>query len=314
MSRRSSRSAISSLLLLGALPVFLVACRSVPPELARKPEPLEYVGEWGTRGKAPGKLSLPLSFATDTSGFVYIADAATGYVHKFDGQGKFLHAFTDAKLQRPTGIAIDRDGRIYVAAYASDSVVIFDLQGKRLREVHGGPGLSFRGPEGVAVDSEGNLYVLEFDGHRAQKFDAQGRFLKSWGRDGSGPGEFHYPVDACMGADGHLYVADTHNRRVEKFTREGQFVLAWGKPGTAPDMMDDIFGIAVSEKYVFLADGGNRRVQVWTLDGRHVLTQALSGRLLGDVETPTDVAFGKPGELLVLDSAGARVLRFRMNF
>lgn len=289
-------------------------CSNTPSASKRQtPQKIEFAGEWRVRGPGEESASLPLSLAVDAQGNVFVADAVSNRVYKLDAQGRPVTSFSDSKLQRPTGIAVAPDGKIYVASYASDLVIVFDARGKKLQEIEGGPRKRFDGPEGVTLDAEGNLYVVEFEAGRIQKFDPQGRFLKGWGKDGAQPGEFRYPVDASFGPDELMYVADTHNRRVQKLTKQGEFLLAWGQPGTSPEMMDDVFGIAVTEKHVFLADGGNRRLQVWTLEGRHVLTYDLKDRLSGDVETPTDVAIAPNGELLVLDSAGARVLRFRLN-
>jgi DNA-binding beta-propeller fold protein YncE len=252
--------------------------------------------------------------ATDATGLVYIADAGSGFVHKFDPLGEPLLSFAPEGMRRATGIAVDLGGAIYVADYARETVLVFFPDGSKLREMRGSPRQPFRGPVGVAVDGEGNLFVVEFDAHRIQKFDSRGRFVKAWGKDGSGTGEFHFPVGAAMGPDGFLYVADTHNRRIEKFTRDGAFVAAWGSAGTAPDQMGDVTGIAVSDKYVFVADSGNHRIALWTLDGHHKLTESLADRVQTEMETPTAVALGPHGELLVLDPAGARVLRFRINF
>ena len=304
---------VPAVILIGAL-VLLAGCsRPAPPPLPPAP-PLEYLGEWGTRGDGPGELSMPLSMATDATGLVYIADAGSGFIHKFDAQGHPRLSFSEAGLERATGIAVDRGGAIYVADYSRDRILVFFPDGERLREIRGGPERRFAGPVGVAVDDDGNFFVVEFDAHRIQKFNPRGAFVKAWGRDGNGPGEFHFPVGVAVGPDRFLYVADTHNRRIEKFTGDGEFIVAWGSPGTASDQMDDVTGLAVSDKYVFVADSGNHRISVWTLNGRHVLTDDLQGRLRAELETPTAVALGPRGELLVLDPVGPRVLRFRINF
>lgn len=298
------------------LVVFLVSLTSAcwqepePPP----PPPLEFVAEWGVRGNGPGQLSLPLSLTVDFAGNVYVADAGSAFIHKFDPSGTPLLSFTAAGLERPTGIAVDSGGAIYVADYARDSVFIFLPDGKLRRRIRGRPGRRFAGPVGVTLDGEDNLYVVEFDGHRIQKFNSRGRFVRAWGSDGDAPGQFHFPVDAAVGPDHLLYVADTHNRRVQKFSDDGEFLATWGKPGTAPDMMDDVSGIDVARGSVWLADSGNHRVQVWTLDGKHILTHDLRPRLSVGMETPTDLVVTRSGELLVLDPAGPRVLRFRIHF
>jgi DNA-binding beta-propeller fold protein YncE len=131
--------------------LFLATCSQKPAPLPPKP-PLEFIGEWGARGEGPGKLRLPLSMATDATGLVYIADAGSGFVHKFDPLGGPLLSFAPEGMRRATGIAVDLGGAIYVADYAQEKVLVFFPDGSKLREMRGSPRRPFRGPVGVAVD------------------------------------------------------------------------------------------------------------------------------------------------------------------
>ena len=63
--------------------------------------------------------------------------------------------------------------------------------------------------------------------NRIQKFDSAGSFIKSWGKKGSGQGEFYLPHGIGVSGDGHVYVADTWNRRIQKFDLDGNFLLEW---------------------------------------------------------------------------------------
>jgi len=274
---------------------------------------MQVVGEWGQAGEGPGKLTLPVSLATNRDGLIFVADAGSGFVHKFDWNGQPLASFNHPRMQRPSGIAVDDGGAVYVADYSANRVFIFYPDGRLLREIRGSARLALSGPVGVAVDSEGSIYVLEFDASRIQKFDARGRFQTSWGKDGEGPGEFHFPADLAIGPDGFLYVADTYNQRVQKFTREGQFVAQWSLPGTPQGQMAEATGITVTDEAVFLADSGNQRVQAWNLNGTLRHTDTLGDRFHDAYETPTDVAVGRNGELLVLDPSRPRILRVKVN-
>src|SRR5690348_5294210 len=42
------------------------------------PSPLQFVGQWGTKGDLPGQLDDPQSIAVDPVGNVYIANAGSG--------------------------------------------------------------------------------------------------------------------------------------------------------------------------------------------------------------------------------------------
>ncbi len=66
----------------------------------------------------------------------------------------------------------------------------------------------------IVRDSLGNLYFLDAGNHRIQKFDSDGGFLASFGREGTGPGEFKRPSSLEIDSEGNLYVCDVLASRV----------------------------------------------------------------------------------------------------
>lgn len=56
------------------------------------------------------------------------------------------------------------------------------------------PDRAFYGPSAIGVDARGRIYVVDRRNHRVQVFDAEGEFLRSFGRQGQGPGEFSSPT------------------------------------------------------------------------------------------------------------------------
>lgn len=291
------------------------ACVRTQEAAPAPPPSFEWVGAWGQPGEGAGQLKQPASIAADVDGLVYVADAGSGFVHKFDWSGQALFSFNHPRMKRPAGIAVDAGRAIYVADSEANRVFVFYPDGRLLREMRGGPGRRFREPAGVAVDRFGIIYVVESETNRVQKFDARGGFLKVWGQEGSEPGEFNSPADIAVGADGFVYVADRRNLRVQKFTPDGEFVAQWGMTSEVSDpIAEAIGGIGASERFLLLADGVNRRVQVWDFDGTLRHTDTVGERFRNATETPCDVAAGRNGELLVLDPANAKVLRVKVNF
>ena len=69
----------------------------------------------------------------------------------------------------------------------------------------------------VDVNGEGNVFVADFYNHRVQKFTSDATFLTSFGRRGSGPGEFEYLMAVAVAADGTVFVADFGNNRIQKW-------------------------------------------------------------------------------------------------
>ena len=90
---------------------------------------------------------------------------------------------------------------------------------------------TFNGPSDVLVAPDGSIFVA--DGHggetnaRVVKFTKDGKFIKSWGKKGSGPGEFDAPHALAMDSPGRLFVGDRTNSRIQIFDQEGKYLTEW---------------------------------------------------------------------------------------
>lgn len=80
-----------------------------------------------------------------------------------------------------------------------------------------------RAPLGVAVAPDGRIYVADSGKDRIVVFDAEGNVVKTWGKGGTGDGEFRTPTSLAVGP-GKLYVADMKNGAVKIFDLEGNYL------------------------------------------------------------------------------------------
>src|SRR5262249_49634116 len=71
------------------------------------------------------------------------------------------------------------------------------------------------------------------------------RWLDSFGRAGTGPGEFNRPEGLCVDAQDRLYVADSCNHRIQVFSSDGKFLRSYGKPGKGPGELSYPYDICV---------------------------------------------------------------------
>src|SRR5262249_36040040 len=154
---------------------------------------------------------------------------------KLEPSGKYVKSFGAGMFVQPHGIHVDRDNNVWVTdAQGRDGkghvVVKFNQDGKVLLPL-GKPGVpgdgndAFNQPSDVITAPNGDIFVA--DGHggdsnaRIVKFSKDGKFTKTWGRKGSGPGEFDTPHGLAMDTQGRLFVGDRSNNRVQIFDQDG---------------------------------------------------------------------------------------------
>jgi DNA-binding beta-propeller fold protein YncE len=175
-------------------------------------------------------------------------------VHLFDEQGKEVRSFGGGMFVWPHGIHVDRDGNVWVTDARAASpdelqkfpgegnkgsvVVKFSPEGKVLMTlgkpgVRGNPPDALTDPNDVVTDPEnGDVYVAESHTNvedpkligRISVFDKNGKFLRSFGKAGTGPGEFRTPHAVEFDSQGRLIVADRHNHRIQILTKDGKFI------------------------------------------------------------------------------------------
>ena len=201
------------------------------------------------------------------------ADSTLPPILKLNPSGQVVASFGAGLFAVPHGIAVDAEGNVWVTddtggaqgiAGKGHQIIKFSPDGKILLRL-GTPGVAGAGPDtfnrptDVVVAPNGDVFVA--DGHggnsnaRIVKFTRDGRFIKTWGKPGSGPGEFDTPHSLAMDSIGRLFVADLNNLRVQVFDQEGTFLFAWtqfGMPG----------GLSIDRRdMLYVADslsGGNR--------------------------------------------------------
>jgi hypothetical protein len=82
----------------------------------------------------------------------------------------------------------------------------------------------FAGITQLAFDSSDNLYVLDQGNSRVLVFDADGVFLREFGKQGGGPGEFQFPSSLNITRNGSIAVYDMMRRGFSMFDAEGEYL------------------------------------------------------------------------------------------
>ena len=315
------------------------------------PPPLQFVGEWGSRGNGPGQLDQPASIATDMRSNVYIADAGSGFIEKFQPGGTPLLAFQDPLLKHPQEIAIDRGGAIYVSDPVRQSVFVFMPEGTRYRVIRMAGRGNAENELDVAVDDAGSMSVLDVNAAKLYDFNSRFRLAHVW-KPGmgvaTGPGR---PTSVTSGPLNAIFVGGLGANSLLRFV-DGSFTsqVALGPepqpdahasgssdphsatpnpvpnavPNAAPNPVPDPLSdppsnrignqFAISSNYIFLVDADGKTLHVWTIDGKPKGDFDLSGQLGEDRRAAPPIAVTPANDLLVLDTQKPRVYRYRINF
>jgi DNA-binding beta-propeller fold protein YncE len=271
------------------------------------------------------------SFSWQTDGRVSCAGSDLDPVLKFDASGKTVTSFASGRFIFPHGLHVDREGNVWVtdsrAATAAElkqfpdakgkghTVVKFSPEGKVLLTL-GTPGVAGNPPESLNepcdVITTPNGDILVSEGHSGQnrtpapttvsrisQFSSDGKFIRSWGRLGSGPGEFKTPHALAYDAQGRLYVADRGNNRVQVFDQEGKFVTEWSQFGRPSDVHVDANGVL----YVADAESSRRYGTEWR---RGIRIGRVSDGVVTYLIPPhkTDNPEGMSGEGIAVDAEG----------
>ena len=165
-------------------------------------------------------------------------------------------------------------------------------------------------PTGLTVIDD-LIVVADTHEHRVLVLDAEGRMLETFGRYGTGPGEFVYPTDVVETTDGRLFVAEYGgNDRVQLFDADRRSLLAFDAGETGmPFRRPQSLALAPDGEELFIADACNHRVVVVDLEGRVRRVLGELGRDPGRLAYPYGIAFDGRGGLLVAEFGNNRLQR-----
>jgi hypothetical protein len=280
------------------------------------PPPFDYVDTWGSHGDGPGQFDKPIAMASDGESIIYIADAATGFIHKFSPSGEPRLSFQDDRTNmRPADLAVDAGAAIYVADARRGTVAIFFSDGMRHRELRPGAPSTVRESMHIAVDAYGTIYVAAKHPYGLRKFSPALRQVGSWDGTAAKGAPANALVDnptaLAVGPDGLLYVCERASPEIKVYDTSGTLLRS---AVLATDTDPYLTGIAVNRKFIFAVSANYPSVQVWSLTGQDLYTLDLSTWVPGVGSTIVRKIVVTPAnDLLLLDTAAARVFRFHLH-
>jgi DNA-binding beta-propeller fold protein YncE len=167
-------------------------------------------------------------------------------------------------------------------------------------------------PWGVAVNQRGEIIVAESGGHCISVFSPTGEKFRSFGSQGSGPGQFSYPRGVTVDDNGNILVADTNNHRIQKFTSDNKHITSVGSHGSNRLQFKFPISIAIFPvtKKIAISDSFNHRVQILNPNLTFHSSIGSEGSDSGNFFHPHDVAFDNAGNMYVVDTGNNRIQVF----
>ena len=242
-----------------------------------------FLMKWGSEGNNAGQFNVPYSIEVDPFDNIYVVDRGNDRIQKFDENGKFVKQWdrpeninqTNQEFASPEDMVINqKTGVIYITDTGNERVVKLDRNFSYISHWGSVDGKTssergkFNHPHGIDVDSKGDVYVNELENPRIQKFDENGKFVKQWGSEGKGKGEFtplleHLEVDSKQ--DRIFMVDGALNPRIQVFDTNGNFTTTFGTSGNGDGQFSKPEHVNIdSSGNVYVVDRGNQRMQVFS--------------------------------------------------
>jgi DNA-binding beta-propeller fold protein YncE len=282
----------------------------------------EPVPDWGylPEGYEMGEVA---AVAVDVDDNVYAFNRGSHPMIVFDRDGAFIGSWGEGVFSKPHGLQLSASGGLFCTDEGAHVVRHCTLEGAVTMTIgHPGAPSGFHSGEPfnrcthTAESPDGCVYVSDGYGNaRVHKYASDGTYLFSWGRSGTGPGEFNLPHNIACDENGLVYVADRENHRIQVFDADGRFQDQWHdlhRPSA-------IFLERSESQVMFVAEigpylGGNRgwpnlgpRLSVLDVPSGAVIARASNGASApspeGGLISPHGIAMDSRGDVYIADVA-----------
>ena len=265
-------------------------------------------------------VDRPYGVAVNSDGCIVVSENNPKIVSVLSNEGNKLKSLGEGvnniTFAYNNSIDIGEDGCILVADSRDHKIQKISMNGYSGRFIksvgrHGNGALQFYCPTCVVVSrKKKRIYIADYNNHRIQVLNYDLTFCRTFGKEGTGNGEFKNPHDVAIDSEGFVYVADLSNHRIQKFTYDGKYLLQFGVEGSGPGQLKVPAGITIDNTgLVYVMEYGNHRVSVFTGDGVFVCSFGEKGINEDQFSNPNiGITFDKDGFLYICDTSNNRLV------
>ena len=267
-------------------------------------------------------IDAPFGVAINSKDVIFVAELGAKRIAKFSLDGQPLGEIKEVEgygpLMGPFAVAIGPNDRIAIADTRNHRILVLDANEKLLFAIGEGKKRGnalgdFAEPHFLTFNDKGELFVSDTFNARIQKFAPDGKFIKTWGKVGSGPGEYvhnGYLANISVDNKGYVYVREFDGGKIQKYTEDGEYVATFSRRGGGDGELDEGYGLAVIDDLLYCPDTFESRMVIFTLDGKLKDTWAPGeGNSGSHFNNPVGIAEASTGELIVTDWKNNRLLK-----
>jgi DNA-binding beta-propeller fold protein YncE len=261
----------------------------------------------------------PASVAFDSKGHMFVFYRGAQPLMEFDADGKFIRNVGDGlSFRRAHGMRIDSEDNIWVTDVGAHVVVKLNPQGQVLLTIgtkgeagdwnEAAQSRHLNEPNDLAIGRNGDIFVVQ--GHtpgkgdpRVLKFDSKGNFVKSWGGEGTEPGQFDVAHGIAIDAKGLVWVADRENQRIQIFDQDGNFVRQLKYAGLPCSLQ-------IGPQYIYMVNGFAGQLLRLDLEGNVLAATGKPGKGLGEFGEAHVIAVSPKAEIYVADTVNSTLHKF----
>ena len=283
------------------------AVRGSPFSVVVMPSPRQL----GKPTKVIGGFNSPCGITMNSKQQIIVAEYGSGQITVLNNCFEKIKTFNSGG-KGPVGVTVDDADNIYIASLDSHTVTKFTANGDLLIKVgeKGSKRLQFNLPGVIAYNKTNRkLYVSDEWNHRVQVLNTDLTFHSSFGKHGSGKGDFD-PAGIAFDLTRNVYVADFCNHRIQVFTADGAFLRTFGSKGDGPGQLNNPVGVAVSPTgVVFVAEMSGHRISVFRTTGEFIHSFGKPGSK-GEFYGPTGITIDNDANVIVTDKENGRIQVF----